>query len=73
MLLVHHSLPFSLPPCTHLLADTLLSCSSPVKPAELLGEEEVGESEEEAMSMSEEEEEPMELEMAPRKLPRMKR
>ena len=44
-----------------------------MKPAELLGEEEVGESEEEGMSMSEEEEEPMELEMAPRKLPRMKR
>lgn len=51
----------------------MLSCSSPVKPPELLGEEEVGESEEENMSMSEEEEEPMELEMAPRKLPRMKR
>lgn len=38
----------------------------------MLGEEEIGESEEEGMSLSEEEE-PVELEMAPRKLPRMKR
>lgn len=46
----------------------------PAKPVELLGEEEGGESEEEGVSLSEEEEEePVELEMAPRKLPRMKR
>lgn len=51
-----------------------LLCRVPAKPVELLGEEEGGESEEEGVSLSEEEEEePVELEMAPRKLPRMKR